>query len=241
MVARTPAGRRRWRPSLLAGRRGWALSSCSEQRRRRHRLRRRRHAGHLQHQHRRRRGVGRAAGLRPGADRLQLPRSRRPDRRRPRLRHHLGGRRARRWCSTTRSADNAVYSDGKPITCDDMVLAWASQSGRLPGFDAANRAGYSDIATVDCAPGQKKARVSFAQDRGVRRLRPAVRRDVDDAVARHRRRARPRRRWRHHGPAQQRRPGGRAHRPGVEHHLEPQPRTSTSSASRRRGRTSSTR
>jgi peptide/nickel transport system substrate-binding protein len=62
---------------------------------------------------------------------------------------------------------NAVYSDGKPVTCDDMVLAWASQSGRLPGFDAANRAGYSDIAAVDCAPGQKKARVTFAQDRGL--------------------------------------------------------------------------
>ena len=62
--------------------------------------------------------------------------------------------------------DNAVYSDGKPVTCDDMVLAWASQSGRFPGFDAASRAGYSDIATVDCVPGQKKARVSFAQDRG---------------------------------------------------------------------------
>ena len=60
---------------------------------------------------------------------------------------------------------DAVYSDGKPITCDDMVLAWASQSGRFPGFDAASRAGYSDIASVDCAPGQKKARVSFAQDR----------------------------------------------------------------------------
>jgi peptide/nickel transport system substrate-binding protein len=60
----------------------------------------------------------------------------------------------------------AVYSDGKPITCDDMVLAWAAQAGRLPGFDAASRAGYSDIASVDCAPGQKKARVTFAQDRG---------------------------------------------------------------------------
>ncbi len=60
---------------------------------------------------------------------------------------------------------DAVYSDGKPITCDDMVLAWASQSGRFPAFDAANRAGYTDIATVECAPGQKKARVSFAQDR----------------------------------------------------------------------------
>jgi peptide/nickel transport system substrate-binding protein len=62
-------------------------------------------------------------------------------------------------------ADNAVYSDGKPITCDDMVLAWAAQSGRLPGFDAASRAGYIDITSVDCLPGQKKARVTFAQDR----------------------------------------------------------------------------
>src|SRR5690349_10980134 len=60
---------------------------------------------------------------------------------------------------------NSVYSDGKPITCDDMVLAWASQSGRFPGFDAASRAGYVDVASVDCAPGQKRARVSFAQDR----------------------------------------------------------------------------
>ncbi len=60
---------------------------------------------------------------------------------------------------------DAVYSDGKPITCDDMVLAWASQSGRFPGFDAASQAGYVDIASVDCTPGQKKARVSFAQDR----------------------------------------------------------------------------
>lgn len=59
----------------------------------------------------------------------------------------------------------AVYSDGKPVTCDDMVLAWAAQSGRFPAFDAASRAGYTDIAGVECVPGQKKARVSFAQDR----------------------------------------------------------------------------
>jgi peptide/nickel transport system substrate-binding protein len=61
--------------------------------------------------------------------------------------------------------DQAVYSDGKPVTCDDMVLAWSAQSGRYPEFDAASRAGYRDIAAVDCAPGAKKARVSFAQDR----------------------------------------------------------------------------
>ncbi|OBJ54512.1 ABC transporter substrate-binding protein [Mycobacterium sp. 1423905.2] len=64
-------------------------------------------------------------------------------------------------------ADNAVYSDGKPVTCDDMVLAWAAQSGRFPGFDAATHAGYGDIANVECTPGQKKARVSFIPDRSV--------------------------------------------------------------------------
>ena len=115
-------------------------------------------------------------------------------------------------------SDNAVYSDGKPITCDDMVLAWASQSGRFPGFDAANRAGYSDIATVDCAPGQKKARVSFARtaafvDYGqlfaATSMMPShviadeLGIDVTTAIA------------------QQRRPDDRTHRAGVEHHLEP--------------------
>src|ERR1700728_4614150 len=64
-------------------------------------------------------------------------------------------------------ADNAVYSDGKPVTCDDIVLAWAAQSGRFPDFNAATQAGYLDIANVECMPGQKKARVSFIPDRGV--------------------------------------------------------------------------
>lgn len=61
----------------------------------------------------------------------------------------------------------AVYSDGKPITCDDMVLTWAAHSGRFPSFDANTTAGYRDIAAVDCVPGEKKARVSFAPDRAV--------------------------------------------------------------------------
>ncbi len=64
-------------------------------------------------------------------------------------------------------ADNAVYSDGKPVTCDDMVLAWAAQSGRFAEFNAATQAGYLDIANVECMPGQKKARVSFNPDRSV--------------------------------------------------------------------------
>jgi peptide/nickel transport system substrate-binding protein len=64
-------------------------------------------------------------------------------------------------------ADNAVYSDGKPVTCDDLVLTWAAQSGRFPGFDAASQAGYVDVAAIDCQPGQKKARMSFAPDRNI--------------------------------------------------------------------------
>src|SRR6201997_4033248 len=64
-------------------------------------------------------------------------------------------------------ADNAVYSDGKPITCDDLVLAWAAQSGRFPGFDAASQAGYVDVTAIDCQPGQKKDRVAFYTDRNI--------------------------------------------------------------------------
>jgi peptide/nickel transport system substrate-binding protein len=64
-------------------------------------------------------------------------------------------------------ADEAVYSDGESITCDDLVLAWAAQSGRFPGFDAASRAGYADVDRIDCQSGQKKARVSFAPDRNI--------------------------------------------------------------------------
>ena len=64
-------------------------------------------------------------------------------------------------------ADNAVYSDGKPITCDDMVLAWAAQSTRYPGFDAASHAGYIDIAGIECQPGQKRARVNFLPNRSI--------------------------------------------------------------------------
>lgn len=64
-------------------------------------------------------------------------------------------------------SDKAVYSDGKPVTCDDMVLTWAAQSGRFPAFDAASRAGYLDIDSVDCQPGQKKARVTYFPGRAV--------------------------------------------------------------------------
>lgn len=58
----------------------------------------------------------------------------------------------------------AVYSDGVPVTCDDLVLAWAAHSGRFPGFDAADRTGWSDIDSVDCRSGAKDATVHLRRD-----------------------------------------------------------------------------
>lgn len=70
-------------------------------------------------------------------------------------------------------APQATYSDGVPMTCDDLVLTWAANSGRfmagennLPLFDAASTAGYSDIDKVDCVTGSKDATVTFRAGRG---------------------------------------------------------------------------
>ncbi|WP_285185027.1 ABC transporter substrate-binding protein [Rhodococcus sp. MEB041] len=65
----------------------------------------------------------------------------------------------------------AVWSDGVPMTCDDLVLAWAARSGRTaadgaPLFDAASTAGYTDIERIDCAPADKVATVTFRSGRG---------------------------------------------------------------------------
>ncbi|GAA4472508.1 ABC transporter substrate-binding protein [Rhodococcus olei] len=60
---------------------------------------------------------------------------------------------------------DAVYSDGVPVTCDDLVLTWAAGSGRFPQFQSASRAGYSDIDRVDCRTGTKDATVVFKPGR----------------------------------------------------------------------------
>ncbi|MCW4353249.1 ABC transporter substrate-binding protein [Hoyosella sp. YIM 151337] len=72
--------------------------------------------------------------------------------------------------------DEAVFSDGEPITCDDLVLTWAAGSGRFtsPGpedgeserlFDAASDWGLADIENVVCEPGTKHARVELREGR----------------------------------------------------------------------------
>jgi len=62
----------------------------------------------------------------------------------------------------------AVYSDGVKRTCDDLVLAWAAQSGRFRGFTPATTAGYRDIEAVDCEPGSATATVRFYRGRAYR-------------------------------------------------------------------------
>ena len=37
---------------------------------------------------------------------------------------------------------DAAFSDGTPLDCDDLVLAWTAMSGRFPEFGAATTAGY---------------------------------------------------------------------------------------------------
>lgn len=67
---------------------------------------------------------------------------------------------------------DAVYSDGVPTSCDDLVLEWAARSGRFTRggsqaslFDAADTAGYSDIDRVECQAGAKDATVVFRPGR----------------------------------------------------------------------------
>ncbi|MBD8505319.1 peptide-binding protein [Hoyosella sp. G463] len=73
---------------------------------------------------------------------------------------------------------DAVFSDGIPITCNDLVLAWAAGSGRFTGpgpdggdpeplFDAATDWGFADIEAIDCEPGSKSAQVRFREGRVV--------------------------------------------------------------------------
>lgn len=62
----------------------------------------------------------------------------------------------------------AVYSDGVPLTCEALMLAWAAHSGAVGDFDVASTAGYRDIENVDCRPGARTAMVTFKHGRAYR-------------------------------------------------------------------------
>ncbi len=58
-------------------------------------------------------------------------------------------------------ADDAVWSDGEPIDCDDAYLAWYANSGQTKNFKTISTDGYEDIKTVDCADGDKDFSVTY--------------------------------------------------------------------------------
>jgi ABC-type transport system substrate-binding protein len=58
-------------------------------------------------------------------------------------------------------ADDAVWSDGEPIDCDDAWLSWYAQSGQTDTFKPVSTDGYEDIKTVDCADGDKTFTVTY--------------------------------------------------------------------------------
>ena len=58
-------------------------------------------------------------------------------------------------------ADDAVWSDGDPIDCDDAYLAWYSNTGRTKTFKTISTDGYEDIKTVQCADGDKDFTVVY--------------------------------------------------------------------------------
>nr|WP_255479859.1 ABC transporter family substrate-binding protein [Quadrisphaera sp. RL12-1S] len=69
--------------------------------------------------------------------------------------------------------DKAVWSDGTPIECSDMVLTWAANSGKfasketdengnpLTGFSSAGTTGYEDANIPQCNAGDKTVTVTY--------------------------------------------------------------------------------
>lgn len=57
--------------------------------------------------------------------------------------------------------EDAVFSDGEPIDCDDAYLNWYSNTGKTAAFKTASTTGYENIKTLDCADGDKTFTVTY--------------------------------------------------------------------------------
>ncbi|SEF17663.1 ABC transporter family substrate-binding protein [Jiangella alba] len=72
-------------------------------------------------------------------------------------------------------AENAVWSDGEPIDCDDLLLEWATQSGQymtdqvgedgqpIPLFAVPGTTGYDLVAKPTCQPGDKEVEYVYSE------------------------------------------------------------------------------
>jgi peptide/nickel transport system substrate-binding protein len=58
---------------------------------------------------------------------------------------------------------NASWSDGTPISADDFIYNWQTQSGADPDYSAASSTGYQDITSVQGSDGGKTVTVTFGK------------------------------------------------------------------------------
>ncbi len=63
-------------------------------------------------------------------------------------------------------ADDAIFSDGAPVTCDDYLLAYTA--GTHPVEFASHMPLMNDIADIECAPHSKAFTLTFYKDQGHR-------------------------------------------------------------------------
>lgn len=63
-------------------------------------------------------------------------------------------------------ADDATFSDGAPVTCDDYLLAYTA--GTHPVEFASHMPLMNDIADIECAPHSKAFTLTFYKDQGHR-------------------------------------------------------------------------
>lgn len=63
-------------------------------------------------------------------------------------------------------SDQAVFSDGAPVTCDDYALAFAA--GSNPGVFSSHMPQMEQVERVDCTPGSKQFTVVYQQGKGGR-------------------------------------------------------------------------
>ncbi|WP_246817830.1 ABC transporter substrate-binding protein [Corynebacterium sp. HMSC076D02] len=63
-------------------------------------------------------------------------------------------------------SEQATFSDGVPVTCDDYLLAYTA--GVMPAEFGSHMPLTSEIAQFDCAPNAKKFTITFNKDQGDR-------------------------------------------------------------------------
>ncbi len=65
-----------------------------------------------------------------------------------------------------RIREEAVWSDGMPISAEDFAYAWRQQNGSVPGNDVASTVGYEQITSVEGSGDAKVVTVTFAEPFG---------------------------------------------------------------------------